>query len=66
MIESIIVIIIGLALLAINIYGNIKLAITANKRSFEDNTFLFCILAFELIIALVALVRGISELGLYL
>ena len=66
MIGSIIIIIIGIALLAINIYGNIKLASSSDKRSFEDNTFLFCILMFELIVALVAIVRGISMLRLFL
>ena len=66
MIGSIIIIIIGIALLAINIYGNIKLASSSDKRSFEDNTFLFCILMFELIVALVAIVRGISMLRFFL
>ena len=66
MIGSIIIIIIGIALLAINIYGNIKLASSSDKRSFEDNTFLFCILMFELIVALVAIARGISMLRLFL
>jgi hypothetical protein len=66
MIGSIITIIIGIALLAINIYGNIKLASSSDKRSYEDNTFLFCILMFELIVALVAIVRGISMLRFFL
>lgn len=66
MVGSIIIIIIGIALLAINIYGNIKLASSSDKRSYEDNTFLFCILMFELIVALVAIVRGISMLRLFL
>jgi hypothetical protein len=66
MIGSIITILIGIALLAINIYGNIKLASSSDKRSYEDNTFLFCILMFELIVALVAIVRGISMLRFFL
>lgn len=66
MIGSIITIIIGIALLAINVYGNIKLASSSDKRSYEDNTFLFCILMFELIVALVAIVRGVSMLRLFL
>lgn len=66
MVESIIIILIGVILLVVNVYGNIKLAKSSKERSFNDNTFLFCILAFELIIALVALVRGISELRLCL
>jgi hypothetical protein len=66
MIGSIITIIIGIALLAINIYGNIKLASSSDKRSYEDNTFLFCILMFELIVALVAIVRGVSMLRFFL
>jgi hypothetical protein len=66
MIGSIITILIGIALLVINIYGNIKLASSSDKRSYEDNTFLFCILMFELIVALVAIVRGISMLRFFL
>lgn len=66
MVGSIITIIIGIALLAINVYGNIKLASSSDKRSYEDNTFLFCILMFELIVALVAIVRGISMLRFFL
>lgn len=66
MIGAIITIIIGVILLAINIYGNIKLATSSEERSYEDNTFLFCILTFELIVALVAIVRGISMLRFFL
>lgn len=65
MIGAIITIVIGVILLAINIYGNIKLA-TSEERSYEDNTFLFCILTFELIVALVAIVRGVSMLRFFL